>query len=89
MPREPRKPSEYIVHLMLEGSHTVDVRFNTLEEVSAWYKGKFSPKANEDDLTTLPTREGTNEILFVRPKRVSAIYVEPVFSSSIGAEMFG
>lgn len=89
MPREPRKPNEYIVHLLIEGSHTVDVRFNTLDEVSAWYKGKFSPKANEDDLISLPTREGTNEILFVRPKRVSAIHVEPVFFSSIGADMFG
>jgi hypothetical protein len=88
MPREPRKPSEYIVHLMLEGSHVVDLRFNTLEEVSAWYKGKFAPKASEDELVSMPTREGMNEILFVRPKRVSAISVEPVFTSSIGAEMF-
>jgi hypothetical protein len=89
MPREPRKPSEYIVHLMIEGSHTVDVRFNTLEEVSGWYKGKFAPKAAEDELMPVPTREGSQEILFVRPKRVSAIHVEPFFSSSVSAEMFG
>ncbi|NJK60272.1 MAG: hypothetical protein HC918_08590 [Oscillatoriales cyanobacterium SM2_1_8] len=89
MPREPRKPSEYIVHLLMEGSQTVDVRFNTLEEVSGWYKGKFAPKAAEDDLIPVPTRENSQEILFVRPRRVSAIHVEPVFSSSVGAEMFG
>lgn len=85
MPREPRKPDEYIVHLMLEGSHVVHMRFNTLEEVSNWYKTKFVQKSGEDDFLAMPMK-ADNEILFVRPKRVSAIHVEPVFSSSV--EMF-
>jgi len=84
MAREPRKPDEYIVHLLIEGSHTVHMRFNTLEEVSSWYKSKFVQKASEDDFMSLPMK-AENEILFVRPKRVSAIHVEPVFGSSVRA----
>ncbi|CAN1210734.1 hypothetical protein TUMEXPCC7403_11090 [Tumidithrix helvetica PCC 7403] len=86
MPREPRKPDEYIVHLKLEGGHEVHIRFNTIEEVKTWYASQFKAKANEDDLLPLPVKADLNEILLVRPKRVSAIHVEPNFSSSV--EMF-
>lgn len=85
MPREPRKPNEYLVHLMVEGSHVVDIRFNTIEEVKSWYASKIKPKSDDDDLVSMPMKQ-EHEILFVRPKRVSAIHVEPVFSSSV--EMF-
>jgi hypothetical protein len=82
MPREPRKPDEYIVHLMLEGNHVANLRFNTIEEVKAWYGTKFKPKAEDDELLLMPGMVD-NEILFVRPKRINAIHVEPVFSSSV------
>ncbi len=82
MAREPRKPDEYVVHLFLEGSHIVDMRFNTLEEVKGWYNAKFKTKANEDEMMPLPMK-GDNEILFVRPQRISAIHVEPVYVSSV------
>lgn len=85
MPREPRKPDEYIVHLMLEGNHKVEMRFNTLDEVKKWYTTQFKAKSGEDELLPMPLK-AENEILFVRPKRVSAIHVEPIFSSSV--EMF-
>jgi hypothetical protein len=89
MPREPRKPNEFLVHLMLEGGHEVQLRFNAIEDVKAWYASQFKAKAAEDDLLALPVRPGAenNEILLVRPKRVSAIHVEPIFASSV--EMFG
>ena len=86
MPREPRKPNEYIVHLKLEGGQEVITRFTTIEEVKAWYASQFKPKANEDDLLPIPVRAELNEILLVRPKRVLAIHVEPIYSSSV--EMF-
>ncbi len=86
MPREPRKPHEYIVHLKLEGGHEMQLRFTTIEEVKSWYASQFKAKANEDELLPLPSRPDTNEILLVRPKRVMAIQVEPVFASSV--EMF-
>jgi hypothetical protein len=82
MPREPRKPDEYIVHLMLEGNHVANLRFNTIEEVKAWYGTKFKPKAEDDEMLLMPMKVD-NEILFVRPKRINAIHVEPVFSSSV------
>ncbi|MFN5855599.1 MAG: hypothetical protein ACK456_06830 [Pseudanabaenaceae cyanobacterium] len=87
MPREPRKPNEYIVHLKLEGGHELQLRFATMEEVKTWYGSQFKAKSNEDDLLPLPVRPDGNEILLVRPKRILAVHVEPVFSSSV--EMFG
>jgi hypothetical protein len=84
MPREPKKPDEYIVHLMLDGGHVVDIRFNTLEEVKN-YAGKIKAKSEDEELLAMPIK-ADNEILLVRPKRISAIHAEPVFSSSV--EMF-
>ncbi|PLS69206.1 MAG: hypothetical protein CV045_03505 [Cyanobacteria bacterium M5B4] len=85
MPREPRKPNEFHVHLMLEGGHTALLRFNTIEEVKTWYKGKFEPKAESSDLSPMPVKE-ENEILFIRPKNVVGVHVEPIFTTSV--EMF-
>ena len=86
MAREPRKPNDYIVHLKLEGGQEVTTKFTTIEEVKTWYASQFKAKANEDDLLPIPVRADLNEILLVRPKRVTAIHVEPIFSSSV--EMF-
>lgn len=84
MPREPKKPDEYIVHLMLEGSHVVDIRLNTYDEVKS-YAAKLKAKAEDEELLAMPMKS-ENELLLVRPKRISAIHAEPVFSSSV--EMF-
>ncbi len=84
MPREPKKPDEYIVHLILEGSHVVDIRFNTIEEVKG-YAAKLKAKSEDEELLAMPMKTD-NELLLVRPKRISAIHAEPVFSSSV--EMF-
>lgn len=85
MPREPKKPDEYNVHLLLEGNHTVTMRFDTIEEFKKWYAGQFKAKASDDEMLIMPMK-AENEILLVRPKRISAIHVEPIFSSSV--EMF-
>ncbi|AFY75401.1 hypothetical protein Syn7502_03564 [Synechococcus sp. PCC 7502] len=81
MPREPRKPDEYIVHLILEGNHVVDIRFNTIEEVKG-YAAKLKAKSEEEELLSMPMKTD-NELLLVRPKRISAIHAEPIFSSSV------
>ena len=83
MAREPKKPNEYIVHLKLEGGQEVMTKFTTIEEVKTWYASQFKAKANEDDLMPIPMRAELNEILLVRPKRVIAIHVEPIYSSSV------
>jgi hypothetical protein len=84
MPREPKKPDEYIVHLMIETGHVVDLRFNTIEEVKS-YAAKIKAKSEDEELLAMPMKN-ENELLLVRPKRISAIHAEPVFSSSV--EMF-
>ena len=70
---------------MLEDNHVVDMRFNTIEEVKSWYASKIQSKSDDDSLISMPMKT-ENEFLFVRPKRVSAVHVEPIFSSSV--EMF-
>jgi hypothetical protein len=89
MAREPRKPDEYIVHLMMEGGHTIQTRFATIDEATNWYATRFERKSADDDLLEIPIRTvgtGRNEMILVRPKRVIAIHIEPVFASSV--EMF-
>jgi len=89
MAREPRKPDEYIVHIMLEGGHKVQTRFTTIDEATNWYATRFERKSSDDDMLEIPIRNigsNKNEMLLVRPKRVIAIHMEPVFASSV--EMF-
>jgi len=81
MAREPKKPDEYIVHLLLDGSHVVDIRFNTIEEVKT-YASQLKAKSENEELLLMPMKND-NELLFVRPKRISAIHAEPIFSSSV------
>ncbi len=81
MPREPKKPDEYIVHLMLESGHVVDMRLNTLEEVKG-YAAKLKSKSEDEELLAMPMKND-NELLLVRPKRISAIHAEPIFTSSV------
>jgi hypothetical protein len=89
MAREPRKPDEYIVHIMLEGGHRVQTRFLTIEEATNWYANRFERKSGDEDMMEIPLRNignNKNEMLLLRPKRVIAIHIEPVFASSV--EMF-
>ncbi|MFN3927566.1 MAG: hypothetical protein ACK4QL_09670 [Pseudanabaenaceae cyanobacterium] len=88
MAREPRKPDEYIVHIMLEGGHKIQTRFATIEEATGWYANRFERKSGDEDMMEIPLRNlgGKNEMILLRPKRVIAIHIEPVFASSV--EMF-
>jgi hypothetical protein len=66
---------------MLEGSHVVALRFNTIEEVKS-YAAKIKAKSEDEELISMPMKSD-NEVLLVRPKRISAIHAEPVFASSV------
>lgn len=78
-----RTPTEYAVHLMLDGGHREEVRFPTIQEFQKWYSGELVPKASSSDFITVPIKNIQGEYMVLRPSKVLAIRVEPVFSSSV------
>ncbi|MBA3924302.1 MAG: hypothetical protein H0X31_22405 [Nostocaceae cyanobacterium] len=79
----PRNPTEYAVHLMLEGGHREEVRFSTIQEFQKWYSGELMPKSASEEFISVPIKNIQGEYMVVRPSRVLAIRVEPLFSSSV------
>ncbi|MBW4639682.1 MAG: hypothetical protein KME05_15905 [Gloeocapsa sp. UFS-A4-WI-NPMV-4B04] len=79
----PRTPNEYVVHLMMEGGHREEVRFSTIQEFQKWYSGELMPKAASDEFISVPIKNIQGEYMVVRPSRIMAIRVEPIFSSSV------
>ncbi len=81
--RYARTPSEYAVHLLIEGGHREEVRFPTIQEFQKWYSGELMPKAASSEFITVPIKNIQGEYMVLRPSKVLAIRVEPVFSSSV------
>ncbi|MCS6782849.1 MAG: hypothetical protein RMI89_04100 [Gloeomargarita sp. SKYBB_i_bin120] len=79
----PRVADEYVVHLLMEGGHREEVRFGTIQEFQKWYQGEFLAQGSSNELINVPVRGLQGEFLVIRPARVVAIRVEPVFLSSI------
>ena len=80
----PRTPSEYVVHILLDGGHREEVRFSTIQEFQKWYSGELTPKANSDDFISVPIpKSNPGEYMVIRPCRIIGIRVEPIFSSSV------
>lgn len=79
----PRTPSEYLVHMMLEGGHREEVRFPTIQEFQKWYSGELMPKSASNDFISVPIKNIQGEYMVLRPSRVLALRVEPIFSSSV------
>lgn len=79
----PRTPNEYVVHLLLEGGHREEVRFPNIQEFQKWYSGEVMPKAASDEFISVPIKNIQGEYMVVRPSRIVAIRVEPIFSSSV------
>ncbi len=79
----PRNPSEYLVHMMLEGGHKEQVRFPTIQEFQKWYSGELMPKSASNDFISVPIKNIQGEYMVIRPSRVLALRVEPIFSSSV------
>jgi hypothetical protein len=76
----PRTPSEFAVHIMLEGGHREEVRFPTLQDFQKWYSTEVVPKSNSLEFVNVPIKNLQGEYMVVRPSRVLALRVEPVFS---------
>lgn len=79
----PRTPNEYLVHLLMEGGHREEVRFVNIQDFQKWYSGELVPKAASEDFISVPIKNIQGEYMVVRPSRIMAIRVEPIFSSSV------
>ncbi|MEG4228322.1 hypothetical protein QUA35_19135 [Microcoleus sp. N9_B2] len=79
----PRTPSEYSVHLLLDGGHREEVRFATLQDFQKWYSSVLVPKQDSTEFLNVPIKNIQGEYMVVRPTSVLAIRVEPIFSSSV------
>lgn len=77
----PMKPDEFSVHIMLDGGHREEVRVKGAKEITKLMNDIFMGDA--ENFIRLP-KTMENEFLIVRPSRVCAVAVEPVFSSSVG-----
>lgn len=79
----PRTPSEIAVHLLLEGGHREEVRFSTIQDFQKWYSSELVPKASSQDFINVPIKNIQGEYMVVRPSRIIALRVEPIFAGSI------
>ena len=79
----PRTPNEYVVHLLIDGGHREEVRFANIQDFQKWYSGELVPKAASDDFVSVPIKNIQGEYMVIRPSRILAIRVEPIFSSSV------
>ena len=77
-----RTPSEYSVHLLIEGGHREEIRFATLQDFQQWYK-TLVPKQDSSEFVNVPIKNIQGEYMVIRPSSILAIRVEPIFSSSI------
>jgi hypothetical protein len=67
----------------MEGGHREEVRFANIQDFQNWYNSELMPKAGSNDFISVPIKNIQGEYMVVRPSRVLAIRVEPVFSSSV------
>lgn len=68
---------------MLDGGHREEVRFPTIQDFQKWYSGELVPKAGSDEFISVPIKNIQGEYMVVRPSRVLAIRVEPIYAGSV------
>lgn len=79
----PRTPTEIAVHIMIDGGHREEVRFPTIQDFQKWYSSELVPKASSEEFISVPIKNIQGEYMVVRPARVIAIRVEPIFAGSV------
>jgi hypothetical protein len=77
-----RTPTEYVIHLLIEGGHREEIRFATIQEFQKWYS-ELQPKAESREFVSVPIKNIQGEYMVIRPTCIQAIRVEPIFSSSV------
>lgn len=78
-----RTPTEFVVHLFFEGGHREEVRFATIQDFQKWYSNELMPKSTSEEFISIPIKNVQGEYMVVRPAKILAIRVEPVFASSV------
>lgn len=79
----PRTPSEIAVHILMDGGHREEVRFPTIQDFQKWYSSELVPKSASDDFINVPIKNIQGEYMVVRPSKVMALRVEPIFAGSV------
>jgi hypothetical protein len=67
----------------MEGGHREEVRFSTIQDFQKWYSGELVPKSASNDFISVPIKNIQGEYMVVRPSRILALRVEPIFSGSV------
>lgn len=67
----------------MEGGHREEVRFSTIQDFQKWYSGELVPKSMGEEFISVPIKNIQGEYMVVRPSKIIAIRVEPVFTSSV------
>ncbi|MFS8884721.1 hypothetical protein [Synechococcus sp. H70.2] len=78
----PRKPDGYLIHIMLEGGQTLQVRVKEAREYTELINQLM---VGGDEFIPLP-KQMDNEYMIVRPRRVAGVSVEAIYTSSVGIE---
>jgi hypothetical protein len=68
---------------MIEGGHREEIRFSNIQEFQKWYSNELVPKSASSEFISVPIKNVQGEYMVVRPSKIVAIRVEPVFSSSV------
>lgn len=68
---------------MIEGGHREEIRFSNIQEFQKWYSSELVPKSASDEFISVPIKNVQGEYMVVRPSKILAIRVEPMFSSSV------
>jgi hypothetical protein len=78
-----KTPSEYALHMIMEGGHPQTVRIKTSKEVNDLIQKIFFVQSQDSsDFLHIPL-QAEGEYLCLRPSRIQAVHVEPLFSSSL------
>lgn len=78
-----RTPNEFAVHIILEGGHVEEVKFATIQDFQKWYSNEIVPRSDSGEFINVPLKTIEGEYMVVRPSKIVAIRVEPLFSSSV------
>ncbi len=78
-----RKPDEYAIHILLMSGHREEVRFASMQEFQKWYSNELLPKHDLDEFINIPLKTIQGEYMVVRPSKIVAIRVEPIYLGSV------
>ena len=67
----------------MEGGHREEVKFAPIQDFQKWYSNEIVPRSDSGEFINVPLKTIEGEYMVVRPSKIVAMRVEPVFSSSV------